>query len=140
LTSGSTPISGALTSANVFDIYFPSISGETTFQGGLFTDRNVSFDSLLSAATFNYFIRNPLGPVSYGGFQYSELASGDVTRSTVQVPSANFSGGTITNGYTMQFVVVPEPAGIALAGIGVAAAALVRRLCRRDEPAADARS
>ena len=140
LTDATTPISSTATAANVFDIYFPTITAETTFLGGLFTDRNASFESLISAATYNYYTRDPSGPVSYGGFQYSALASADVTRTTVQVASANFSGGTVTNGYTMQFVVVPEPAGIALAGIGVAAAALGRRLCRRERPTAAARS
>jgi hypothetical protein len=140
LTDANTPISGTATSDNVFEIYFPTITAETTFLGGLFTDRNASFESLISAATYNYYKRDPLGPVSYGGFQYSSLAPADVTRTTVQVASANFSGGTVANGYTMQFVVVPEPAGIALAGIGLAAAALGRRLCRRERPTPAARS
>jgi len=44
-------------------------------------------------------------------------------------------------GTALQLVVVPEPAGIALAGLGVAAAAWgFRRRVRRDEPTAAARS
>jgi autotransporter-associated beta strand protein len=45
------------------------------------------------------------------------------------------------SGTDLQLVVVPEPAGIALAGLGVAAAAWgFRRRVRRDEPTAAARS
>ena len=61
--------------------------------------------------------------MTYKGFAYSPLPAGDVTRSTVQVSSANFSGGSVSNGYTMQFVVVPEPGAVALAGIGAAVVA-----------------
>ena len=44
-------------------------------------------------------------------------------RSVVNVASANFAGGTITTGQVTQFVIVPEPGSLALAGIGIAAAA-----------------
>jgi hypothetical protein len=50
-----------------------------------------------------------------------------VTVSTVSVASANFADGTVTNGQVMQLVVVPEPAAIGLAVLGVALAAVVRR-------------
>ena len=55
------------------------------------------------------------------------LASGNITRSTVQVASADFAGGAVTGGYTMQFVVVPEPSGWLLAGLGLTAAAWAAR-------------
>ena len=50
-----------------------------------------------------------------------------VNVSTVSVASANFADGTVTNGQVMQLVVVPEPAAIGLAVLGVALAAVVRR-------------
>jgi autotransporter-associated beta strand protein len=53
---------------------------------------------------------------------------------------AYFQAGGV-GGTALQLVVVPEPAGIALAGLGVAAAAWgFRRRVRRDEPTAAARS
>jgi hypothetical protein len=72
--------------------------------------------------------------------KYNALASAEVTRSTVQVTSANFSsGGTVSNGYTMEFVVVPEPQTIVLFGIGSAVIgwSLLNRRRRTTERSAD---
>ena len=125
LTHVSAPLLGTATGGNVFDIYFAA-AGET-YLGGIFTDRGADFGSLLSGATFNYFVRDAAGSTSYEGFNYSPLPFGDVTRSAVLVASAAFADGTVTDGYTMQFVIVPEPGGLALAGLGIAAAWAVRR-------------
>jgi fibronectin-binding autotransporter adhesin len=120
LTDPTTPLGGTATSTNVFDIYF--LETNQTYLGGLFTDLNSSFEGLVSAATFNYFVRDAAGPITYEGFNYAALSDDNVTRLTVQVASADFAGGTVTNGYTMQFVVVPEPSAWLLAGLGIAAA------------------
>lgn len=93
----------------------------------------MSFDSLLTAVMFNHYVRDAGGPISYGGFNYAVLPGGDVTRSTVQIASADFSGGTVTNGYAMQFIVVPEPGSLALAGIGAVLAGWMT-LRRRKSP------
>jgi hypothetical protein len=45
----------------------------------------------------------------------------------VSVASANFADGTVTNGQVMQLTIVPEPAALGLAALGVALAAAVRR-------------
>jgi len=127
LTSLTAPLVGTATAANVFDIYF--LESSQTYLGGIFSDQSSSFESLVSAGTFNYFVRDPSGLVPYKGFTYSPLSAGDVTRTTVQVASADFAGGSsVSNGYTMQFVVVPEPATTALAAVGIATLAWV---CRR---------
>jgi len=126
LTDATTPLVGTSTSGNVFDIYFSG--SDATYIGGIFTDLSTDFGSLLTAATFNYYVRDAGGAFSYGNFNYASLAADDVTRSTVQVASADFEGGTVTNGYAMQFVVVPEPGSLALAALGMAAVAYG---CRR---------
>jgi autotransporter-associated beta strand protein len=118
LTNTTTPLVGTAGSSNVFNIYFASI-GET-YLGGLFTDKTSSFESTISGATFNYFVQDVSGTTLFSGTSYSALDAGQVTRSTVQVSSATFTGGTVNNGYTMQFVVVPEPQTLVLLGIGAA--------------------
>jgi hypothetical protein len=50
-----------------------------------------------------------------------------VTVDTVQILSANFTGGTVTKGWPSQFVVVPEPGTLALAGLGIAGVVSVGR-------------
>ncbi len=124
LTDATTPLVGTATAGNVFDIYFATT--DQTYIGGIFTDRGVDFDSALTAATFNYYVRDDGGTFSYGGFNYASLVADNVTRSTIQIASADFAGGTVTNGYAMQFVVVPEPGSLALAGLGLAIAAAAR--------------
>jgi autotransporter-associated beta strand protein len=91
---------------------------------------------------FDDFAFTNLGGLNQGTYTLFSAAtlSGSLGTSLSGSISGGYTGTLQTSGNTIQLVVVPEPAGIALAGIGVAAAALVRRLCRRDEPAADARS
>jgi autotransporter-associated beta strand protein len=125
LTDPTTPLIGTATGANVFNIYF--LEANQTYLGGLFTDLTSSFESLIADATFNYFVQDAGGAITYEGFTYSEFSAGNVTRSTVQVAEADFAGGTVTGGYTMQFVVVPEPSAWLLAALGLAAAGQTTR-------------
>lgn len=123
-----TPFSATLTSANVINVYLDvaSIDLGDTFQGGFFTDTAADFDAMVADATYNVYYRGDGqgSAVAYGGTSYYLLAAAGVpgvtgvTRTAVQVPSADFAGGTVTNGYTMQFVVVPEPGALALVGMG----------------------
>jgi hypothetical protein len=56
--------------------------------------------------------------------QFDPALSIDV--STVGIGAADFAAGTISNGYSTQFVVVPKPGGIALVGLGFGLAVLCR--------------
>jgi autotransporter-associated beta strand protein len=138
------PFTSSLVSGNVVNIYFDrtSLANGDTFLGGFYIDNPLSTSNLLTgelgAATFEYFVKgNGSGSVNYNGTNYytfaeyktinSGLGLTGVTRSVVDVASANFAGGTITTGQVTQFVIVPEPASLALAGIGIAAAAYALR-------------
>lgn len=112
LTSG-TPITLAMTSANSFDFY---LTGAGTFTGGLYTDNNADFTALIQNATFNFYVLDAGGAIVYDGQTYSLLNTG-VSWDVVQIPSANFASGTVTNGWAMAVTVVPEPStGALLAG------------------------
>ncbi len=122
LTSGTTPLSGTATGANIFDIYFSTaaLAASTAFQGGIFTDKSTSFLSSVSSGAFNYYVLGDgSGTHAYNGTNYYTLTEYDtlvgtpfdITLSTIQVGSAAFATGTVSNGYVMQFDVatVPEP-------------------------------
>ena len=111
------PFTLALTSANVITVDF---SGATAvlgqaYLGGFFVDPSVA-DSVLSSATFVY--TGLFGAVHYDGL--------------VDVPSAAFATGTVTDDRVMQFtiVAVPEPGTFSLAFVG-ALGLLLRRRSRR---------
>ena len=120
LTSA-TPFTAPLDGSNAVSLYLPSIDVGDQFTGGFYTDNNTNFLGSISGAAFTYYVSNVNGNVPYNGGNYS-LYTGpnSVSVSTVQVPSANFAGGTATNGWSTQFIVVPEPGALALAGLGIA--------------------
>lgn len=127
LTNASSPFGSTLASTNAVNIYFGDTTG--TFLGGFFTDNSVDFLSSVSSATYSYFIPGSgPGSISYNGTDYVSVANGNVALSTVAVASAGFIGGTVTNGYVTQFVVVPEPSACLTAVVG---AALAMGLARR---------
>jgi fibronectin-binding autotransporter adhesin len=142
------PFTSSLASSNVVNIYFEvaSLAANDAFLGGFFVDNLSSTANLLAtglgSAVFQYFVKGDgLGGFDYNGTNYYTfeqyktnnpgLGLTEVTRSVVNVTSADFAGGTITTGQVTQFVIVPEPGSLALAGIGIAAAAYASRRHRR---------
>ena len=125
LTDATTPLINTADNS-IFSIYFTS---EGTFIGGLYTDLDSDFSSLISSATFKYYILDEEGgTIAYNGVSYSELDSSNVTASVVQVGLANFQSGDVANGWAQQFVVVPEPSTCALGlALGMLAFAAIRR-------------
>ncbi|MCE9555114.1 MAG: autotransporter-associated beta strand repeat-containing protein [Planctomycetes bacterium] len=131
VTHASNPFpNGPFDSDNVLDIYFDSVAGGDNFRGGFFTDLNSNFLATVAGADYNYWV---LGDgfgtdTTFDGQGYYSLANFDgslsVAVSTVQIASANFSGGTVNNGWVMQFGVqevlaVPEPGTLGLAVVGL---------------------
>jgi hypothetical protein len=127
------PFTAAMTQANVVDVYLPANAAYgQVYQGGFFTDATATqytgFENDIKNATFNYYVLDTNGSRSFNGQTYSPLSQTMwVNVGTATVPSAGFAGGTITDGQIAQFVVVPEPSSLALAAIGVAAAAFALR-------------
>ncbi|MBU6170170.1 MAG: autotransporter-associated beta strand repeat-containing protein, partial [Verrucomicrobia bacterium] len=116
LTSAS-PITAAMTSANQINVYFNMASFDMTqaYLGGIYTDQQADFASMVSGANFNYYVQDNAGTVSYNGVLYSALSAG-VTVSTV-LDTANFADGTV-NGRVMQFSIVPETSSALLVACG----------------------
>lgn len=136
LTDPDSPFNTALTATNVIDIYIgvtgPLAVGDT-FRGGFFTDDNVDFYSFVQNADFNVWVRpqSGTGTRTYNGIEY---VSGDqffAPVSTFQVASADFSSGTVSNGYTLQFVAVPEPSTWVMGLMGLVGLVTPRLLRRR---------
>ena len=126
------PFAGSgLTSANAIDIYFNvnSILPGATFTGGFYTN-SVAGDgfmlfapgdlsSAVASATYTYWVKSAgSGVRTFNGVNYDSFTS-NVTLGAV---GASLDGG-LSSGFLTEFVVVPEPDTIALAGLGIAMAA-----------------
>jgi hypothetical protein len=109
------------------DLYFADYG---TYQGGFYTDANSDFSTQVANATFNYFLETPGGSVEFGGKTYNPFSPSALAQSTfsvVQVANADFAGGAVANGWTMEFSVIPEPGVLGLLALGLGLAALARR-------------
>ncbi len=147
LTDTSTPFGGSLLDAsNVIDVYFDdgSFAEGRTYAGGFFLDATsaqmATFLDTIDSATFNYFVADAGGGVSYAGTSYLSLADYNTANSlsltvnlgVATIPSAAFAGGTVTNGQAMQMVVVPEPDAFLLGGLGLALVGLLMNRRRQE--------
>lgn len=137
LTDTTSPFNTNLTATNVIDIYI-NVAGplavNQTFIGGFFTDRTVDFSASVQNADFNIWVRPRAGQSATRTYNGVEYVAGDEffnAPGTFQVAAADFSSGTVNNGYTLQFVAVPEPSTWALGAIGVVGLVAPRLLRRR---------
>jgi fibronectin-binding autotransporter adhesin len=128
----STPFTSSLTSGNTIDVYFnvDSIASGDIFEGGFFA--GLSAGDLLTNvqnAQFNFWIKASGGTTVFGGVNYASLTSlPGITGVTVNAigRNADFGSGDVTGSVT-QFVIVPEPGAIALAGVGIGLAGWIAR-------------
>jgi len=126
------PFAAAMDAGNQINVYFnvADFDLDQAFLGGIYTDDQADFTNLVSNATFNYYIQDDEGSVSYNGILYSVLTGYDIELGTA-LDTANFADGTV-NGRIMQFTVVPEPSSALLVLIA-GGVALTRR---RRQPTA----
>jgi autotransporter-associated beta strand protein len=114
LTSA-TPFTSALTSDNVINVYFTRANG--TYDGSFFVEGSTdNLSANIASATFNYYLADGTGSVSYNGHFYDEITSG-VTMTVIPVSDVNFGAGPI-DGFTGQFTLevtdIPEPSTYAM--------------------------
>ena len=124
--AGTFNITSAITGANTgrlqFGLAAPGVSDLVTVASG-----TLAIGSGL--LNFDDFAFTNLGGLNQGTYTLFSAAtlSGSLGSSLSGSISGGYTGTLQTSGNTIQLVVVPEPAGIALAGIGVAAAAWALR-------------
>lgn len=121
LTDATAPFTAALTAANNIKVYLnvDSISDNDVFKGGFYTDKRSDFLGMIENASWEYFIKDALGTITYNGVTYSALtAPWSVTLTTI-AETANFGAGPV-NGYVAKFTLdgpagdVPEPSTLLL--------------------------
>jgi autotransporter-associated beta strand protein len=136
LTDPAAPVAAALDADNEINIYLnvADLTDGMVFRGGFFTDLSSDFASLISGASYNYYLRGDgNGSQSFNDVNYYRLTewTSELGLIVDAVPeTASFSTGTV-NGYVMQLtaVPVPEPSTwvLLLAGVGIVPLWLARR-------------
>ena len=138
--TGSAPITTALTSSNVINVFLnvTSVALGTVFQGGIYEDQTATgFTSGISGATYNFYIAGN-GSGTHNGNVLEDVCNapsfytlaewgaanglGAITMSvsTVAAPTT-FADGSSPSGSVMEFTVttVPEPGTLALLATGL---------------------
>lgn len=150
ITDATTPFAANLTLANVIDIYLnrTSIADGELFRGGFFTDKNENFTLAVTGAQYRYWVSgdgngtstsfNSVDYYSLAAYNTANATTFSVSRSVVQIASANFTGGTVLNGWSQQFTIntqqlsaVPEPSMVILLLTGMATMYVARRRNRK---------
>lgn len=116
-----TPFTVELDTSNTISIYLglAAVTGGEVFQGGFYTDQDNDFLAEVSAADYDFYVLGDgFGTHAYNSESYYTLAEYNpgltVDVGTLQVASADFTGGTVFDGYVTTFAVVPEPATLVL--------------------------
>jgi len=140
LTAASSSITGTADASNLFDIYLgvTSLAYGDTFTGGVFAQTAADLASLANGTYAYYILGTGPGSVTYNGNTYV-LYTGPLTinEGTTLVASADFGSGTITNGYSQQFTVVPEPGTWSMFLGGALALFFLKRGSRRGKDEKD---
>jgi autotransporter-associated beta strand protein len=116
-----TPFTGNMTAGNVINLYFDvaSLNPGDVFTGGFYTDTSANFLSTIAGATYQYFLANVSGNVTYNGNTYFAYTGPNTISAATVAQTADFGAGNV-NGFVTRFTVVPEPTTMVLLGAGVA--------------------
>jgi hypothetical protein len=126
--TGGTPFTTSLNGSNTVSIYMTQAAAELgTLTGGFYTTNAVDFLASINSASFQYYVADANGSVTYNGQTYTTLTEYDSSKS-VTISTVGANGGQV-----MQMVVVPEPGALAIVATGALAAGwtALRRIRRR---------
>jgi len=121
LTDLTAPFLPGMDADNVIDIYFnvASLEEGDLFNGAFYADNGENFLSFISAADFNYYLRDAAGSYVHEGQQYRLLDPIYTVSLSTFAETADFGGGAL-NGTVTRFGIsesggeVPEPSTLLL--------------------------